>query len=320
MTDSRLFADILTAIRKAERILVVSDGGPDGDSVGSSTAMWNWLRTQGKKPVLFCPNPVPRTFKFVDGFDAFSHDPEILNQSFDLVLVFDASDMRHGGNEVVIERVPKPYTLICFDHHNTNPRFGDLNAVFTDACSTCEVTYRFFEENKIPIDDKMATSLLTGLCTDTSNFSNAATNARGLEAAAACAAAGARHADILRHIVRNKTVPGLKLWGLALQRLHEKPEYDMAITYFLQSDLEGLPGAKEAVEGVSNFLNATCAGIDTILVLRELPDGTVKGSMRSQNRDISKLAKALGGGGHKKAAGFVLQGKLEVHDGMPHIV
>lgn len=318
--DPRIFEEVFQAIQHANRILVVSDGKPDGDSVGSSSAIWNWLRREEKDVTLFCPTEIQSMFHFIDGYAEFEHDSAVLEEDFDLVLAFDASDLEHGGNEILTAKLKKPYTLVSVDHHATNPRFGDLNLVFTDACSTCEVVFDFFEANRVPIDDKMATSLLTGLCTDTSNFSNAGTNARGMEAAAALCAAGARHTDILRNLVQNKTVSALKLWGLALERLSFRPEYDLAVTYFLASDLQGLPEGGDAIEGVANFLNATCGNCDTILVLKEKEDGFVKGSFRSVNRDISKVAKLLGGGGHKKAAGFAVPGRIKMKDGRPEIV
>ncbi|PIP60683.1 hypothetical protein COX00_01840 [Candidatus Uhrbacteria bacterium CG22_combo_CG10-13_8_21_14_all_47_17] len=311
--DSRIFQQVVQAIQQANRILIVSDGKPDGDSVGSSSAVWNWLQREGKDATLFCPKEIQSVFRFIDGYAHFAQDHSILEQGFDLVLVFDASDLEHGGNDVLLAKLKKPYTLINIDHHSTNLGYGDINLVYTDACSTCEVVYDFFEANHIHIDHRMATSLLTGLCTDTSNFSNAGTNVRGMEAASALCAAGARHSDILRHLVQNKTVPALRLWGLALERLHFRPEYDLAITYFLASDIAEVPGGDEAVAGVSNFLNATCGNCDTILVLRE-EDGLVKGSLRSVNRDISKFAKLLGGGGHKKASGFAVPGRIEIQD------
>jgi phosphoesterase RecJ-like protein len=125
--------------------------------------------------------------------------------------------------------------------------------------------------------------------------------------------------DILKNLVRNKSVASLKIWGKALERLRHVPEYDMAITWFKADDLEG-PGSDEAVEGVSNFLSSACSGADTMLVLREKNDGLVKGSMRSIKRDISRLAQQLGGGGHKRASGFAVKGKIEVIDGIPRIV
>jgi phosphoesterase RecJ-like protein len=164
----------------------------------------------------------------------------------------------------------------------------------------------------------MATSLLTGLLTDTSSFSNAATNPIAMAAASAMLAAGARHGDILRNLMHNKTIPSLKLLGKTLARLRYNPEYDMLSTYVMLEDMEGF-GADD-VEGTSNFLGATAGGCDAIMTLRELPGGTIKGSFRSIGRDVSKLAKLMGGGGHKKAAGFTVSGRIKETPAGPMIV
>ncbi len=308
------------ALRSAKRVLVIGDGKPDGDSMGSSTALYHWLKREGKDVTLFMAVATPSNFLFLDNVHDFITDPSVFDQKYDVVVSLDASEPGAGGFKDLMPRLPAGHLFVNIDHHVTNTQFGHLNIVITDASSTCEVVYRFFESNHISLDDRMATSLMTGLLTDTSHFSNAATNARAIKAAGACAAAGARHTDILKHLVKNKSVASLRLWGLALARLQFDPEYDMTMTYFKASDLEGIPGADEAIQGVSNFLSAVCADTDAFMVLTEKPDGTVKGSIRSMTRDISKLAQSLGGGGHKKAAGFMIKGYIEEKDGKAHIV
>lgn len=314
------FVQLYEALSAAKRVLVIGDGKPDGDSMGASTALYNWLKREGKEVTLFMSVPVPKNFLFFDSVRDFTADPSVFDKAYDVVVTLDSSEPGAGGFRELMPRLPTGHLFVNIDHHHTNTNFGHLNLVFTDASSTCEVVYRFFEENKIALDHRMATSLLTGLCTDTSHFSNPGTNAKSMEAAGACAAAGARHNDILKHLVHNKSVPSLKLWGVGLSRLHHHPDFDMTATYFCRADLEGIPNAEEAVEGVSNFLNAVCAGADTFLVLRETPDGMVKGSMRSLTRDVSEVAKKYGGGGHKKAAGFSQKGRIEVKQGVPRIV
>lgn len=320
MAEQNLLKDMYRALSQAKRVLVIGDGKPDGDSMGSSTALYGWLKREGKDVKLFMSVPSPKAFLFLDHVQDFSMDAALFDQDWDVVVSLDASAPGAGGFEALQPRLKAGHVFINVDHHVTNTKFGHLNVVMTDACSTCEIVYRFFEENRITLDDKMATSLLTGLCTDTSHFTNAATNPKGIEAAGVCTASGARHADILKHLVSNKTVDGLKLWGLALSRLHHNPTFDMTATYFTLKDIEGVPGGDEAVEGVSNFLNAVCGEADTILVLREKADATVKGSMRSHTRDVSEVAKTYGGGGHKKAAGFTIPGHIELKNGVAEVV
>ncbi|MCK9361325.1 DHH family phosphoesterase [Patescibacteria group bacterium] len=308
------------ALLAAKRVLVIGDGKPDGDSMGASTALYNWLKREGKNAALFMSVATPKNFLFLDGVRDFTIDPAVFDENYDVVVSLDASDTGAGGFKDLMPCLKSGHLFVNVDHHVTNTKFGHLNIVITDASSTCEIVYRFFETNRIPLDDRMATSIMTGLLTDTSHFSNPATNPKAMAAAGACAAAGARHTDILKHLVKNKSVASLRLWGLALARLQFDPEFDMTMTYFKASDLEGIPGADESVQGISNFLNAVGADSDAFMVLRETSEGTVKGSIRSISRDISKLAQALGGGGHKKAAGFMIKGRIEEKGGRARIV
>jgi phosphoesterase RecJ-like protein len=305
-------------VRSATKILLIADGKPDGDSLGSSSGFLNWLIREGKTAQAYCAAPIPRAFSYLDGIQLFRNDAATFKEAWDLIITFDAGDLRHCGVEQLLPQVKSTYTLVNIDHHATNARYGNLNLVYVDACSTCEVVYRFLTAEDIRLDSAIATSLLTGILTDTSSFSNSATTSPGIDAASALTAAGARTNEIYHHLLQNKTVAGLRLWGLALSRLKFNKSYNLATTYFLAKDLEGI--SEEAVDGVSNLLNASCGEAETILVLRDLADGKIRGSMRSAKRDISKLAKLLGGGGHKKAAGFTINGRLEETAGGVRVV
>ncbi len=309
MHETPVFADIEQRVRTASRILLVSDGRPDGDSIGSTVGFYHWVRTLGKTVHMFCAEPLPHALMTVDGAHDVTNDTSLFTQPWDLIITFDAGDLKHCGIDTLLPSTPTGYTLAVIDHHSTNQRYGDVNAVFTDACSTAELVYRFFQERGIPINDRMATALLIGICHDTTCFSNSGTTSAGTEAASALIACGARFLDVVNSIFKTKTTDGLKLWGLALSRLHHNKTLDVVTTYFLEEDLRA-PGADEAVDGMSNFLNSVCGDTDTILVLKQAPNKKIKGSLRSVRRDISRVAKLLGGGGHKKASGFVIDGTL----------
>ncbi len=309
MTSLPEFTRLHALVRNANKILLIADGKPDGDSLGSSSGFLNWLIREGKTAQAYCAAPIPRSFSYLDGIHLFRNDATTFKEDWDLIITFDAGDLRHCGVEQLLPQVTSTYTLVNIDHHATNARYGQLNLVYVDACSTCEVVYRFLKAEEIRLDSAIATSLLTGILTDTSSFSNSATTSPGIEAASVLTSAGARVNEVYHHLLQNKTIDGLRVWGLALSRLKYHPTYNIVTTYFFAKDLVGM--SEEAVEGISNFLNASCGEAEVILVLRELPDGKIKGSMRSAKRDISKLAKLLGGGGHKKAAGFTINGRFE---------
>lgn len=317
-SPTHLFGRLHEAIRASDRVLLVAHKKPDGDTLGSSSSVLNWMLREGKDVTAFCLDFPPTAFRYLDNIHRYTNDPAVFEKPYDIVIVFDSGDLRYCGVDEFMPRLPAGYLLVNIDHHVTNERFGHLNLVLTDASSTAEIIHRFYDANGVFVDPPMATSVLTGLFTDTSSFSNAATNPTAVDAGSKMLAAGGRMFDVHKHLLHDKTIPALKIWGLFLSRLRYNPTYDLVTTYVKEDDVKDVP--KDVVEGVSNFLNAVTGGTDTILVLNEIGNGQVKGSLRSVNRDIAKVAKLLGGGGHKKAAGFTVTGRImETTDG-PRIV
>lgn len=318
MVTAPLFHQMHEAVRASGRILLVAHKKPDGDTLGASSGILNWLLREQKDVTVFCADMPAEAFRFIDNIHRYTNDPGVFEKPYDLVIVFDSGDLRYCGIDQHVPKLPTGYLLANIDHHGTNVHFGDINIVITDASSTAEIVYRFFEANGVRIDDRMATSLLTGLFTDTNSFSNAATNPTAVDAFSKLVAAGGRHQDIKKHLLFDKNVESLKIWGLLLSRLHHNKKLDIVSTYLLLKDAEHV--GTDIIEGVSNFLNEVTTGTDTILFLRELPGNKVKGSLRSVKRNIANIAKLMGGGGHNKAAGFTVNGHLEETPRGPQVV
>lgn len=317
-SPTHLFGQLMESLRRAERVLLIAHKKPDGDTTGSSSAMLNWLIREGKDVTAFCRDPISPTFTYIDNVHRYTTDPSVFDRPYDVVIVFDSGDLRYCGVDEYVPRIPKPYLLVNIDHHVTNTNFGDLNIVLTSASSTAEVVYRIFQESETVIDDRMATSLLTGLYTDTSNFSNAATTTIAMDAASKLISSGARAREVTTHILHDKSVASLKIWGTLLSRLRHNVSAGVVSTYLLRSDSESI--GNDIIEGVANFLNSVTAGADTILFLRELPNNTVKGSLRSTTKNVSEVAKLLGGGGHVLASGFTIPGHIEETENGPRVV
>ena len=307
-------ADVL---RRARHVLLVSHPKPDGDTLGAATAMYNWCKRVGIPASGFCIDVVPSQYAYMPGSEDFTNDKTaFMSGRHDVIAVFDAGDLRFAGiSEMVAALSPRP-TILNFDHHNTNERFGDINIVDITASSTAEVVYDFLHTAGADIDRDIATCLLTGILTDTGTFSNPATTWTSLEAASDLVRHGAKMQEVAGKLIRNKSLTSLRLWGKVLGRLKHHERLGVSSTAIFAHEIaeEGID--EEHVEGISNFLNQF---LDTkvVLVLKELPDGKVKGSFRTaEDIDVSLPAKMLGGGGHKKAAGFTVPGKIvEMADG-----
>ncbi len=302
---------IFEKLSAARRPILAAHRKPDGDTLGAMMAVYNWLRDQGREAYAFCVDAPPEAYGYFPRIKEVQTNPDVFtDEAVDMVCVFDAGDLAYAGIAELVAAMPRRPFVADFDHHVTNTLFGDANLVITDASSTAEVVHGFFVANGVEVSRSMATCLMTGLLTDTSNFSNPATTLKSLEIASELLLKGVSMKDITRRLMRNKPIDALKLWGKALERLRWDPKRSTATTALLLQDLREHPIDEEHLEGLSNFLNHLLKA-EVVLVLKELPGGKVKGSYRSASEvDVAELAKAYGGGGHKKAAGFTVAGKI----------
>lgn len=303
------YTQALEALSNVEKVAVVAHQKPDGDTLGAGAALLHFLRDRGLKVAGFCVDPIPDQYVFLPESELFMTDPDAIRLA-DLVIVCDASDLRYAGIHDIFKQIAKPPKMINFDHHKTNEMFGDVNVVNVTASSTAEVLHDFFMYIGAEITQDMATALLTGIVFDTGNFTNPATTVHALEAASDCLNRGAKMRQIAANISRNKPVSALRVWGNVFGRLKYDRRLGVASTVVFLKDIHAQRIDEEHVEGISNFLNKFL-DVDVILVLKELPDGKVKGSFRSgSDVDVDEIASLLGGGGHKKAAGFTVKGKI----------
>jgi len=297
-------------LKKSSGIAIVIHQNPDGDAMGSASALFDYLEQLKHTPVIFCATQVPPQLQFLPYTDTISHDKRIFSREIDTIVILDCGDLRYAG---VSDIVPgHKATIINIDHHPTNEKYGHINLVMPESASTTEILYSFFKHNSIRINRNMATSLLTGIINDTDNFSNPATSETSLIVASELLRAGANLNLIHNWLIKNKTINSLKLWGVVLQRLNKKEDIDMAYTYLTTKDVLQYGIEDSETEGISNFLNKL-DGAKISLLIKETIDGKIKGSFRTtrDDTDVSALAKKMGGGGHKKAAGFTVDGTIE---------
>lgn len=296
----------MTRIQQAKHVLLIPHQNPDGDALGSVTAMMHLLRSMDIPHVAYCATDYAPRHSYLPHIDQLTTDEAVWEEhDFDLMIVMDSGDLRYAGVDHLLDKLKKKPFIINIDHHPTNELFGDLNLVITKAASTTEIIYNLFKVGGVTIDKYMATCLLTGVITDTGNFTNAATTAHAMKISSELIARGGNINLIKELMFKDKTVDVLKLWGAVLARLAKHDDHEIVYTYVTQDDLKKHHVGEDDTDGISNFMNNLADG-KAALVLRELEDGTTKGSFRTtrDDVDVSAYAAGLGGGGHKKAAGF----------------
>ena len=312
MVKLEIWQKINNQITQAKNVLVLNPKDSDGDSIGSSLALSHYIKSLGKGCVVFAGQPPLQQFEYLPGFHEIISGLDKINISdFDLVITVDFADLKmlDFPDTLLAELTNK--TIINIDHHPTNHLFGTINVVKPMAAATTELLFHFFEDLKIVYDKSIATCLLTGIVHDTGSFAHLNTTRSVIEISARLLVKGARLKTITTASL-NKSLPTLKLWGVALSRLTHHPGYGLSTTVLTQKDISEYDSNGEATEGIANFLN-NLVGAKAIMVLKEGADGKIKGSLRSTTSgvDVSKLAGLLGGGGHKKAAGFTITGRIK---------
>lgn len=302
-------------IEQARCILLLTDERIDGDTIGSTLGMYHVLTEMGKDVQVFSPQPMVKSLAFLPGTEIIQRDASVFDREcVDLILVFDCSDGEYFKEHLPTKSHPAP--IVVFDHHASNPGYGTINLIEDSAASTADLVWRFVKYAGLPMNKKAAQCILTGICTDTNLFLTSNTTAACLDAAHELTKMGAKLQEIVRETMMNKSLETLKLWGLAFERLHHHDGIDGVATAITQKDIEDLGVEETETKALSNFLNAMLDDTDIVLVLRENDDGAVKGSFRSRHADVKAIAEKLGGGGHKKAAGFKIPGAhLEEKDG-----
>ncbi len=304
---------ILNAIQNANHPLLISHEKPDGDTLGASLALAHYFNKNNKPHKHFCVDKPPEYFNYLAKIENLITDYQQINLAdHDLVIIIDCGTIARTGISQELLKQKDRLKIINIDHHQTNDNYGHLNLVIPSASSTCEIFYKLFTLNKMEIDKFMATSLMTGIITDTMNFTNGATTQDSLEIASKLLNYGAKSNQIISSISQNKNLLSLKLWGKVFSQLEFNQEFNFVYTVIAQADLiEYQMTADEASDGLSNFLS-TLEDIDFIAVLTERDQQTIKGSLRTtkDHLDVSQIAGLFGGGGHKKAAGFKLERKI----------
>lgn len=298
-------ASVLEALRTHQHFVMCAHEKPDGDVLGSGFALGLALKRMGKTVSYFLDDEVPKNLRFLPEADKTQRDWDGVDRSA-LYVFMDMSDQSRAGE--ALAWVPQD-CIVDIDHHLGNHRFGHWNYVVEDEAATGVLVLNLITALGQPITEEIATCLLTAIISDTGCFmySNAAPHT--LRLAAALMNIGANKDRITEQLYQTRSFSGQKILGRVLDDFvltHDGICYSSVSQSLLEEfgatheDLEDVVGALRAVE------HCEVAGL-----LKESPDGSYRLSLRSRGRvNVMEAAKALGGGGHFRAAGATLTGPL----------
>ena len=292
-------------LKEKKSFLVVSHKDPDGDAIGSSLAMYNVLKELGK--IVFIENPTtpPRLYSFLENYDKIQivgNDKDV-----EVVIALDAADLGRCGIE---KSYAENKIFINIDHHETNTKFGDINLINPAASAVGCILWEIFTKNSIKISKNTADCLYTSILTDTGSFRYLSTTPKTFRIAAYLLEKGVNPWFISYNIYESRELSTLKLLGLTLNTLEVFHNNKLSIVYISQDMFKKTHTKAESSEGFVNFARGVRGAEVAVLIREDVPD-KCKVSMRSKDKvDVSSIAISFGGGGHKNAAGFEIEGSI----------
>ncbi|WP_179806286.1 DHH family phosphoesterase [Micromonospora purpureochromogenes] len=316
--DESDWAAAVAAVRRLPadaRVLLICHVNPDGDALGSMLGFGLGLRRLGVRHLQATfpgPPEVPEPFRWLPGLDLLVPSTKAYPDP-DLVVCFDAASESRLGE--LVDRLDTAGDALVLDHHASNTRFGRVHLVDPAAAATSVVVDELLTRLDVPLDAEIAQCLYVALTTDTGSFRFEATTPAVHQFAARLLATGIRPGDISRQVFDTRPFGAVRLFGEVLGRARLEPAAaagnGLVWTYATQDDLARHDQRPYVLEALIDSVRCT-AEADVACVLKQVGPAEWAVSMRSKGAvDVSAVAVALGGGGHRFAAGFTGAGSAE---------
>lgn len=303
MTDQETIAAELST---CSTVLVSTHKNPDGDALGSELALMLALEGRGKSVTIHNLDPVPEIYRFLPASERVRSGPAV-EGTYDCLVVVDCEPGRTG----LFNGAYPARTLINIDHHITNSREWPLTWLDTQAAATGEMVYRLVRKLGVPIEGPIAHCLFTSIFTDTGSFRYTNTTPESMRIAADLLAAGADPWLVTENVYESFAFPRIKFLGNVLAGMERSKDGTIAWVVITEDQYRTYGTSAEDTENFINFVRAV-KGVEVAILLRQTGPAQYKISFRSKGRaDVSGVATSLGGGGHKNAAGAVLDGTLD---------
>ncbi len=301
-------ARILDEIRGADKLIAVTHENPDGDALGSLVAMQQVLVALGKDSVIYIDAnefPLPYEYRFLPLSGVVSSPPEDIGER--TITFLDCGNLDRTSGEALQRPGAR---ILNIDHHHDNTRFGTVNLVDPQASCTAEIVWDLMHGLGVAPTVTIAEALYVGLITDTGRFMYENTGARAHLMAAELIDAGVDVHEIYRRVYEGIPYGKLALLARGLANVERYDDGRLTLTGLSADDFTESGAEESYSEGVVDHLRAVQGTAVAALVRDRMgEDNGVplrKVSLRASDEriDVSRIARAQGGGGHRQAAGF----------------
>jgi phosphoesterase RecJ-like protein len=299
---------VLAELRDGERFILATHEHPDGDALGSLAAMQLILTELGKDALSYmAPSefPLPYEYRWLKVVGLVTSPPTDLEQR--TIVFLDCGNIDRNPADAFKRDGAH---LLNIDHHHDNTRFGTVNHVVPDASCTAEIVWDLMKGLEVGLTQPIAEALYVGLVTDTGRFMYDTTGARAHLMAAELIEAGIDVHAIYRRIYEGVPAAKVALLARGLSRMRREDGGSLTVTELTRGDYEAAGADESYSEGVVDHLRAV-EGTAVAALVRDVIAPSASGRARKVSLraaddrvDVSRIARAHGGGGHPRAAGF----------------
>jgi bifunctional oligoribonuclease and PAP phosphatase NrnA len=308
--DRSALDQVLGELRAADKLIVVTHENPDGDALGSLVAMREILTAIGKDCLIFMAArelPLPQEYRFLALSNLVNAPPPDIDER--TIVFLDCGNLERNPAEAF----QRPgVRILNIDHHHDNTRFGTVNLVVPEASCTAEIVWELMHGLKVTPTLTIAQALYVGLITDTGRFMYENTGRRAHLMAAELIDAGIDVHEIYRRVYERVPYGKLALLARGLANVERYDDGRLTVTALSADDFSESGAEESYSEGVIDHLRAVEGTAVAALVRARGGDGDAgmrKVSLRASDErvDVSRIARAQGGGGHRQAAGFTTE-------------
>lgn len=294
-------------IKNSKKIGIISHMNPDGDNLGSLTAVYNTFKLIGLDVLAFQLDEIPEYLKFLPCLDELSYCDDI--KDIDTLITLDCASPELLGNAK--QSLKYINNIINIDHHKSNSLYGNINIVEPNISSTCELVYKILKTYNLKIARDTATSLFTGICTDTGRFLYSSTTQDTFMTISKLIDYGAEKDLIMQKLFQSGNLNAKKLSNVILSNSIFRKSNKIVISIVTNNLLDKYQLKLTDLTDIINYYRDT-KEVEVSCFIKEQPDGSFKVSFRSKNLiDVSVIANDFGGGGHFSAAACQISGNLE---------
>jgi len=309
-----------TLLQSSENIVITCHKGPDGDAIGSTLALYLYLKKQEKNVQVIVPDDFPFFLKWLPEseqillYDANKEESDTLINNADLIFTLDFNALhRTGDMQEILSKASAKFIMI--DHHQQPDAYAEVTYSDTSICSTCQMVYHFIDalNDLNSIDTDIANCIYTGIMTDTGSFRFRSTTSTTHRVIANLIDIGIDNAKIHQNVYDSNSYNRLQLLGKSLNNLKVIPELSTAYISLSADEQNEFNAQKGDTEGVVNYA-LSLQGIKLAAIFKEDQNSSlIKISLRSKGDfSVNEFSRAhFNGGGHTNAAGGASKLTLE---------